>query len=261
MVFARLTRISSVDSRYRVQIRDGTVAEITTSVRIPGSPRRGFRWPEIPYSLVVPQNILALNEGGTISVLLPCPTQDSTMSDGFYADINLGNVSKWEAVSAVDWISIDDSSFAELSDRSIYDNPPSADYSSVLKISVDPSHIGSMRTGKIIVSNGSNEYTIFIHQDGTNASIEIEETAVSVPASDGEYTIGITSNVSWVGLHSADWIHLPYPSGVGNGDLSIALEKNDTGAERAATITISGGGVSKTITVTQPSVGNAIIVS
>jgi len=261
LVFARLTRVAGGSSfRYRVQIRDGTVAEIT-STAIPGRLDSGMAWPEIRYSLVVPQNISALGEGGTISILLPSPIQDSTLRDGFSSDHDHNNVSTWEAVSAVDWINIEDSSFVAQSGCSAYDNPANIDYSNVLEISVDPTHIGSMRTGEIVVSNGGIEYVILIHQDGDETSIEVEDMAMPINAGSGEYAITIKSNSSWAGLHGVDWIYLPYPSGIGNGELKVVLADNDTGGERTATITILGGGVSKTITVMQSSAGNVEINS
>ena len=84
-----------------------------------------------------------------------------------------------------------------------------------------------------------------------NPSIEASENEVFAICYEGEYSVDVTSNVSWNCFYDADWIYLPYATGIGNDELTIVLTENDTGENRSATITIVGGGISETIVVTQ----------
>ena len=64
-------------------------------------------------------------------------------------------------------------------------------------------------------------------------------------------TITVTSNISWtVSSSSTTWLAVSPSSGSNNGSFTINVSAN-TGSMRNGTITVSGGGISKTIAVTQ----------
>jgi uncharacterized repeat protein (TIGR01451 family) len=127
----------------------------------------------------------------------------------------------------------------------------STDDDNNLTIFVDPNTSDQLRTGTISVTNGDEVETIYINQDGANASLIPSETIILQSALDGEYAVNITSNVSWTASCDADWVHLYPASGFGDGELTVVADENASTSARTATITITGGGVSETITVQQ----------
>lgn len=60
----------------------------------------------------------------------------------------------------------------------------------------------------------------------------------------------LTANVSWsVGIHPS-WVTVTPNSGSGSANLNITVEDN-SGGDRIGSVTISGGGKSVTINITQ----------
>ena len=66
----------------------------------------------------------------------------------------------------------------------------------------------------------------------------------------GNKTVNVTSNVSWSISTSDSWMTVSPASGSNNGSFTITTATN-TGAARSGSVTVSGGGLSETINVTQ----------
>lgn len=63
--------------------------------------------------------------------------------------------------------------------------------------------------------------------------------------------IAVTANVAWTATNSAPWITITGgASGANSGMVAYSVAAN-TGEERSGTITVSGGGVTRTFTITQ----------
>lgn len=55
-----------------------------------------------------------------------------------------------------------------------------------------------------------------------------------------------------------DWITLSKSSGTGNDTVTVTAAKNTTGAARSGSITVTAGGVTKTVSITQEKIVNSI---
>lgn len=55
-----------------------------------------------------------------------------------------------------------------------------------------------------------------------------------------------------------DWITLSKNSGTGNDTVTVTAAKNTTGAARSGSITVTAGGVTKTVSITQEKIVNSI---
>ncbi len=71
-----------------------------------------------------------------------------------------------------------------------------------------------------------------------------------VPYNSGSTTFTVTSNVSWNVNDDASWLTISPPNGTGNGTITASFPENNTG-QRTGTITVKGGGITRTVTVTQ----------
>ena len=92
---------------------------------------------------------------------------------------------------------------------------------------------------------------MYVHQDGTNPWINLSRPEIISSLTGKEGSVTINSNVNWVALHDADWLHLETPFGVEIDDLQFTIAENDTGEYRSTVIEVYGAGISKIITVTQ----------
>lgn len=90
--------------------------------------------------------------------------------------------------------------------------------------------------------------------------ISIARRSVSLNASQETYnltpaastqTVNITSNVPWSVTSSQTWLTVSPASGTNNGSVTLTAAANPGNTTRSATVTITGGGITKTITVNQ----------
>lgn len=87
-------------------------------------------------------------------------------------------------------------------------------------------------------------------------SVELEKDSITVDFEGGTVTVQVTSNVETITTITyavgQDWISLIPARLAGNGTLEFRINKYlDTDADRTATATVVGGGIEKTIAITQ----------
>ena len=101
--------------------------------------------------------------------------------------------------------------------------------------------------------------TIEVTQSAAAANLGITETTLTMGATSGLVkTFKIQSNVSdWIITKDA-WLTLSTTTGSDSLEITVTASSN-TGTQRQGAITITGGGIIKTITVTQDANPNSIV--
>jgi len=61
----------------------------------------------------------------------------------------------------------------------------------------------------------------------------------------------VESNVSWIVSEGEDWFSVEPGSGANNGTLTVNYDANPTEIQRTGTITVAGGGITRTVQVVQ----------
>ncbi|MDD2474840.1 MAG: DUF5689 domain-containing protein [Dysgonamonadaceae bacterium] len=84
----------------------------------------------------------------------------------------------------------------------------------------------------------------------TENFIVADKNDVTFEKEGGEEIIKITANVDWLATTDEFWLKIAPDSGTNDGILTIIASKNE-GAERKATITITGGVINKTVLIVQ----------
>jgi endo-1,4-beta-xylanase len=111
---------------------------------------------------------------------------------------------------------------------------------------------GASRSGIITVKAGNNTVNINVSQSGSvTNSLVVSPTTISVVATSTTNPITVTSNTTWTVLSDKTWINLSGTSGSNNGTFSIFVDPNGLSTARSGSVTVSGGGVTRTITVNQ----------
>jgi hypothetical protein len=120
-----------------------------------------------------------------------------------------------------------------------------------------------------VSANTGAERTTVIKLRGTGASGEIaidisvtqsgtQGNRWTPPASGGTQAMMITRTGSWIATSSdSSWLTVTPASGTGNASISMTARAN-TGPARAATVTVTGGGATKSIQVSQAAVGQSL---
>lgn len=97
-----------------------------------------------------------------------------------------------------------------------------------------------------LLSCGTEDSIIEVVPDSLSLS------SVSEFSSTGEtQTVTVTSNINWNATDTRSWISITPLSGANNGAINISVEENLTLDIRTGTVTVSGGSISKTLTITQ----------
>lgn len=84
----------------------------------------------------------------------------------------------------------------------------------------------------------------------TGATLTVSTTSMSFGSAAGSQSASITSNTTWTVSANQTWITASPTSGSNNATLSVSVTQN-TGASRSGTVTVTGGGLTRTINVTQ----------
>jgi hypothetical protein len=85
----------------------------------------------------------------------------------------------------------------------------------------------------------------------SNATLSIDKTTLSFEKDGSSQSIAVTSNIGWSVYNTADWITLDRSDGTGNGTVNVTATANTTTAQRTATITVTGGALTRQVSVTQ----------
>ena len=112
------------------------------------------------------------------------------------------------------------------------------------------------RPAKITVSGGGTSQTIEVTQLGKEANISLSTDKLSFGQPAGDCTFTVTSNVKWEVKTDKEWLTITKnDSGEGNEPspvtVTVHAKENTNSDSRPAKITVSGGGTSQTIEVTQ----------
>ena len=82
-------------------------------------------------------------------------------------------------------------------------------------------------------------------------SLAVSTNSVNFEAAAGQQTVNVTANCDWKISCSATWLTINPMSGNANAQVTLSAQENTTITQRDATITVTGGGFTRTISVTQ----------
>lgn len=82
-------------------------------------------------------------------------------------------------------------------------------------------------------------------------SLAVSTSSLTFDAAAGQQTVNVTANCDWKVSCSATWLTINPMSGNANAVLTISAQENTTITQREATITLAGGGFTRTISVSQ----------
>ena len=109
-------------------------------------------------------------------------------------------------------------------------------------------------------ASGYSLHPIEVYQED-NVYLAVDRTSLHYNPDGGSRTVNVTSNIDWdvevVG--GGDWLSVSPLSGKGDGSFTVSTKENANPSPREATITVSGSGLTQTITVYQEGSGFLIV--
>lgn len=117
-------------------------------------------------------------------------------------------------------------------------------------------------TDWMLVGSGSFQNPqVFSLTNTSSPSLNISPSALGFEATGGTQSIAVTSNSNWIVSTNQSWLSVNPNNGTNNSSVSVICATNNNTTARNGTITISGGGISRTITVTQQGAGAVLNIA
>ena len=82
-------------------------------------------------------------------------------------------------------------------------------------------------------------------------SLTVSPSSRSVSNAAGSTSFSVASNVSWSVSDDAGWMSFTPSSGSNNGTITVNYDENTSSSSRTGTLTVSGGGITRNVTVVQ----------
>lgn len=166
------------------------------------------------------------------SVSIGAATSLELGADGGTGTIPVTANCAWRAIPNAEWIRIT--------------SPATGSSDAQVTFSVSPNSDQDQRTGAITI--GEHRFTVT--QAGQRCTVTLASTTAALPARGGTGAIAITGGPSceWSAISGAPWLRITWSRADGTGSVRFEADPNGTGAERVASISVSG----QTITVRQP---------
>jgi hypothetical protein len=121
----------------------------------------------------------------------------------------------------------------------------------VLIVAYDKNSSVDKRVGKLTLSGDGLSVDLTVTQSSTKPYLTAEPANRDVGHKEGKTTFDVTSNISWTISESEDWLSVTPVEGKGDGILTVAYDKNCSIDKRVGKLTLSGGGLTVDLTVTQ----------
>jgi mannan endo-1,4-beta-mannosidase len=108
------------------------------------------------------------------------------------------------------------------------------------------------RTGTVTVTGGGLTRTISVTQAAPSANnLSLSASSLSLASGAASSAVNVTANVSWTVTDDQSWLSASPASGSNNGSFTVSATANGGTTARTGTVTVTGGGLTRTIAVSQ----------
>jgi len=119
------------------------------------------------------------------------------------------------------------------------------------------------RTGTVTVTGGGLTRTVSVTQAAPTANnLTLSQTSLSFASAAASSAVNVTANVSWTVTDDQTWLSASPTSGSNNGSFTVSATANTGTTSRTGTVTVTGGGLTRMVAVTQAgTTASTLIVS
>ncbi len=178
--------------------------------------------------------VLAVSQAQNNAIILSTPTVNLPQSGGQFTVQLKANID-YECEIKADWIK-------SVETRAL------TDHSLRFEAKENPSQ--EKRVGEIVIKGGGFSETVTVTQAQLN-HLSLSTTEQHFDYTGGEFSVEVQHNVDYDVKISDSWITRIESRTMETSTLNFVVAENTLYKERTATITISGGGISETITIAQ----------
>lgn len=173
----------------------------------------------------------------TTPTLTVTPATLSFSSAAGSSAVTVTSNTNWSVTDNQAWISV---------------TPTSGTNNGSVSVSVTQNTGTASRSGTVTFTGGGITRTVSVTQaPSTGNTLTVAPTSLSFSAPAGSSTVSVTSNVSWTVTDNQTWISASPTTGANNASVIVSVTQNTGTTSRSGTVTIAGGGITRTIAVTQ----------
>jgi len=162
------------------------------------------------------------------------PTTQTVPAQSGIALVDIKSNLNWVAAENEDWFDV---------------TPLSGSRDGQLTVTYQANASDISRTGKIIISGGGLSRIVTITQ--SSSRLAVTPAIRDVTWEGGATAFDIDSNLSWSVSENVNWLTVTPLSGVNSGQLVVNFEPNAENQSRVGQLTVSGGGIVRTVSVVQ----------
>jgi formate dehydrogenase assembly factor FdhD len=149
----------------------------------------------------------------------------------------ISNCSSWSVTGAPSWFSV---------------SPTTGSNNGTVTLNVQANPSIQARSANLTVSGCGITRTISVTQLGADPSLEVNPATISQTAAGGPVNFSVFSNCTFWSISGAPlWVTFNPLSGSGNGQVTVIFEANPIAQPRTATFSITGCGITRTVTISQ----------
>lgn len=157
-------------------------------------------------------------------------------STSLTSEIMINNNSKWEILEHPDWFTV---------------SPMSGEGSATVIVEVKKMESDWDNSDIMTVKSSNLQEQVVIFQQGIETFLSVSPNAIAATAIEGNYTIMLDGDASWIASTDAGWTSLSKLQGKGTEALNVLCTTNETSGDREANITIETNSKVFTCKITQ----------
>ena len=186
---------------------------------------------------------VTVTQAGEIVILVnnsTSTTVDFDTKDARSKSFSIESNVSWEVSSNQSWCTV---------------SPKSGSNNGTVTVNVTANTGSIERTATVTVKGGGITRTVTVTQAGEIVILVNNSTSTTVDFDTKDArskTFTVQSNVSWEVSSDQSWCTVSPKSGSNNGTVTVNVTANPVSTERTAKVTVKGGGITRTVTVTQP---------
>ncbi len=179
---------------------------------------------------------VTVTQSATAFTLTVTPQNQSVTNASGSTEFSVQSNTNWTVSDDANWLTV---------------NPTSGNNNQTLTATYSENTTTSQRVGTITITGGGITRTVTVTQSATAYTLTVTPQNQSVTNAPGSTEFSVQSNTSWTVSDDANWLTVSPTSGNNNQTLTATYSENTTTTQRIGTLTVTGGGITRTVTVTQ----------
>ncbi len=170
------------------------------------------------------------------TILSASPSSINMIAEGSQQMLTITANCDWSITGSESWLTI---------------SSTSGNSNATITLSATANMTSNSRSCTLTLQGGNLKRSITVTQSGSESKLTVSPTSLSFDYKEGTKTFDVQSNSSWTVSSDQSWCTVSPGTGSNNESVTVKVDQNNAETSRTATITVSGGGKTTGVTITQ----------